>query len=64
VEARARARDSAYTKLVVQKPIRDAALEAWQRKDLSAVKKLYESIEADLDNVERRRLAHAQKRVK
>lgn len=63
VEAHARARDSAYTKLIVQKPIRDSALEAWQRNDFSAVKKLYESIETDLDDVERGKLAYARKRV-
>jgi hypothetical protein len=62
-ETLSRARDSAYTKLIVGKPTRDAASEAWQRKDFSTVMKLYESIEADLDETERRRLTYARKQV-
>jgi len=55
----AEARSEAYTKEVVQQPIRTAAHAAWQRRDYAKVRELYESIEADLTPVEQKRLDYA-----
>jgi len=53
------ARSEAYTKEIVQQPIRTAAHAAWQRGDFAKVRELYESIDADLTPVERKRLDYA-----
>jgi hypothetical protein len=55
----ARLRNGAYTKQVVQTPIRKAAEEAWQRHDYPKVRELYESIEADLTPTEKTKLKYA-----
>jgi hypothetical protein len=55
----AEARSEAYTKEVVQQPIRTAAHAAWQKRDYAKVRELYESIDADLTPVERKRLDYA-----
>lgn len=52
-------RDATYTKSVVQKPVRDAAEDAWQRCEYSKVRDLYESLGADLTTVEAKRLEYA-----
>jgi hypothetical protein len=57
-----RARADAYTKEVVQSPLREAAKEAWLRHDYARIRELYESIEADLTPSERRRLKYAKDR--
>jgi hypothetical protein len=53
------ARSEAYTKKVVQEPIRTAAQVAWQGRDYAKVRELYESIEADLTPIEGKRLYYA-----
>jgi hypothetical protein len=55
----ARLRNEAYTKQVVQQPIRKAAEEAWQHHDYRKVRHLYESIESDLVPLEQKRLKYA-----
>lgn len=55
----ARHRNEAYTKQVVQGPIRKAAEKAWQEHDYAKVRDLYDSIEPDLTPVERKRLEYA-----
>ena len=52
-------RNAAYTKEVVQKPIRKAAEDAWQKRDYAKVRDLYGPIEADLTAVEKKRLDYA-----
>lgn len=54
-----RRRNEAYTKQVVQQPIRQAAEDAWQKHDYAKVRDLYERIEDDLTPVERKRLSYA-----
>ena len=56
----ARLRNEAYTKQVVQDPIRRAAEEAWQRRDYAKARDLYGSIAGDLTRAERKRLEYAQ----
>ena len=53
--------DAAYTKEVVQQPIREAANEAWREQDYQKVRELYGSIRQDLTPVERKRLTYAEK---
>ena len=55
-----RLRNEAYTKEVVQKPIRNAAEEAWRKHDYVTVRDLYASIEPDLTPVEKKRLGYAE----
>jgi hypothetical protein len=55
----AEARSEAYTKEVVQQPIRLAAEAAWQRRDYTKARELYESIAEDLTTVEKGRLEYA-----
>lgn len=57
--AEAQARSEAYTKKVVQEPIRSAAIDAWQRHDYARVRELYGAILADLTAVEKKRLEYA-----
>jgi hypothetical protein len=54
-----RRRNEAYTKQVVQQPIRQAAEDAWQKHDYAKVRDLYEPIEDDLTPVEKKRLDYA-----
>lgn len=54
-----RLRNEAYTKQVVQTPIRKAAEEAWQRHDYPKVRELYESIDSDLTATEKTKLKYA-----
>jgi hypothetical protein len=54
-----RRHNEAYTKQVVQQPIRQAAQEAWQKRDYPKVRALYEAMEGDLTPVEKKRLAYA-----
>jgi hypothetical protein len=54
-----RLRNEAYTKEVVQEPIRKAAEEAWHYHDYVKVRDLYESIAVDLTPVEKKRLEYA-----
>jgi hypothetical protein len=61
--AAARLRNEAYTKQVVQTPIRRAAEEAWRGHDYSKVRELYESIEADLTPSETGKLNYARKKM-
>ncbi|MDP9121308.1 MAG: hypothetical protein M3O15_08060 [Acidobacteriota bacterium] len=53
-------RAETLTRSIVKAPICKAAQEAWQRHDYAKVRTLYESIEADLAPLERRRLKYAQ----
>ncbi|RKX23425.1 MAG: hypothetical protein DRP47_12810 [Candidatus Zixiibacteriota bacterium] len=62
--AEAKARSEAYTKKVVQEPIRTAAIDAWQKHDYAKVKELYESIGADLTAVEKKRLEYAKSHIR
>jgi hypothetical protein len=55
----AEARSEAYTKEVVQEPIRTAATDAWQRHDYAKVRELYEALGADLTDIEEKRLEYA-----
>jgi hypothetical protein len=55
-----RLHNEAYTKEVVQKPIRKAAEEAWRDHDYLTVRNLYGSIEADLTPSERKKLEYAE----
>ncbi len=55
----AQVRNGAYTKQVVQQPIRKAAEEAWRHHDYAKVRELYESIKADLTSVETTKLKYA-----
>ena len=55
-----RLRNEAYTKEVVQKPIRKRAEEAWRNHDYLTVLDLYASIEADLTPIEKKRLEYAE----
>jgi len=55
----ARRRNEAYTRQVVQWPIRQAAEDAWQKHDYAKVRDLYEPIEDDLTPVEQKRLNYA-----
>lgn len=57
------ARSKAYTKEVVQQPIRATAHDAWQKREYAKVRELYESIEADLTPVERKRLEYAKSQL-
>jgi hypothetical protein len=59
----ARAANATHTETVVHAPIREAATMAWQRRDFAAVKRLYESMEGDLDELEARKLDYARKQV-
>ncbi|MCL4684857.1 hypothetical protein KJ059_08905 [Myxococcota bacterium] len=61
IAAVAEERNTAYTREVVQQPIREAASEAWARGDYEKVRELYESIRQDLSTVEKKRLAYAEK---
>lgn len=54
-------RNEAYTKEVVQTPIREAALDAWKRHDYLKVRELYESIVSDLTPIEELRLKYVQR---
>jgi hypothetical protein len=54
-------RNTAYTKEIVQRPIREAATEAWAKGDYQKVRELYQSIRSDLSPVEKKRLAYAEK---
>jgi len=54
-----RVRNEAYTKEVIQTPIRKAAEARWQDHDYVAVRDLYGSIESDLTQVEKKRLEYA-----
>jgi len=54
-------RDAAYTKEVVQRPVRAAADKAWRAKDYEKVRELYGSIRNDLSPVERKRLDYAER---
>jgi hypothetical protein len=49
----------AYTKQVVNEPLRKAAEDAWQQRDYAKVRAVYESIESDLNPWEKRRLEYA-----
>lgn len=55
----ARQHNEAYTKQVVQRPIREAAESAWEKRDYATVRALYEPIEGDLTPVEKKRLDYA-----
>jgi hypothetical protein len=59
----ARAANASYTEIIVHGPVREAAVQAWQRRDFATVKRLCEALESDLDEVEARRLTYARKRV-
>ncbi len=54
-----RQKSEAFTKEVVQSPIRNAAEDAWQERDFAKVIDLYKQIEADLTKIERKRLEYA-----
>jgi hypothetical protein len=58
----ARQRDEAFTKAVVQRPIRKEAEEAWRRQDHAEVEALYRQIVSDLTPLERDRLDYARKK--
>lgn len=55
----ARQHNEVYTKQVVQRPIRKADEDAWQKHDYAKVRDLYDSIEADLTPSEKKRLNYA-----
>ncbi len=52
-------RSEVYTRSVVQKPVRQAADDAWRKREFARVVDLYESIEVDLTAVELSRLQYA-----
>ena len=56
-----RAENTAYTRQVVQQPVRDAADAAWRADDYATAARLYESISDGLTAVERRRLDYARR---
>ena len=59
MEQIARRRNKACTNQIVQRPIRMSAEDAWRNHDYAKVRDLYDSIEADLTPVEKKRLAYA-----
>ena len=58
-----RAANTTRTEIVMHAPIREAVTKAWQRGDFAALKRLYESMEGDLDEFETRKLDYARKQV-
>jgi hypothetical protein len=54
-------KNAAYTRQLVERPVRDAAAEAWRAKDYVRVRELYRSIRESLTPVERKRLDYAGK---
>jgi|GEM_PF-1071444 len=54
--------DADYTREVVQRPVRDAANDAWRSKDYEKVSELYRSIRTDLTDVEKKRLDYAERK--
>jgi len=59
IEELSRVQNEAFTKQVVQQPVRLKAEEAWQSHNYAEVQDLYESIEADLTPLEKKRLEYA-----
>lgn len=51
----------AYTREVVQRPVREAAEKAWHTKDYAKVQELYASIQDNLTLVEQKRLEYAER---
>jgi hypothetical protein len=56
-------RAEAYTKEVVQSPIRKRAEQAWRDHNYLAVRNLYTAIAADLTSLEKRKLAYAEAHI-
>lgn len=54
-------KNAAYTRQLVEQPVRDAADKAWREKDYVRVRELYGSIRDSLTPVERKRLEYAEK---
>ena len=54
-------KNAAYTRQLVEQPVRDAAHKAWRAKDYVKVRELYGSIRDSLVPVERKRLEYAEK---
>jgi hypothetical protein len=52
-----------YTVEVIDSPVRNAADVAWKNKDYREAKRLYESIQGNLTDVETKRYAYAAKRL-
>ena len=61
VAAYASEKNAAYTRQLVEQPVRDAAHKAWRAKDYVRVRELYGSIRDSLTPVERKRLEYAEK---
>jgi hypothetical protein len=53
-----------YTVGIVDGPVRNAADAAWKNKDYREAKRLYESIQGNLTDVETKRYAYAAKRLR
>lgn len=45
------------------RPVKNRALEAWQRRDFKEVIRLYESVEKELNDIERKRFFYAKKKI-
>jgi len=56
----AQLRNEAFTKQLIQEPIRKAAEKAWRHHDYGKVREMYRSIETDLTPAEQKKLKYAQ----
>jgi hypothetical protein len=60
IEEMARVQNAAYTKQVVQQPVRQKAESAFENHDYTKARELYRSIESDLTPLEKKRLKYAE----